>query len=400
MKRSVFILILFILISCPTFADFEDVKTHWGEEWVNLLVEHEITSGYPDGTFKPNATISVEEFLTFTIKSLQAKDAIKYRLTTSGDYWSVPYIHKAIELKLITENEISDYRRAINREEMASIIMNAYRLENPIVQPSITPSIAVDLFDYYLISERYIDNVLTAVKDGFITGKDKRGTLLVIDPKGTATRAEASVVIIKLLDQSKRTAFISDRPHTEVMVDMWNGSETVEVPVTFYAPKNTEGKYVTEVFGIYEWLEENETDRIPTYYAWNTDDILTEFRCDPKHEADYEGEFWVAERTDIDFSFDTDMYDINASPYMIRIVKRSRMLIDYETYSDYVKANYAEYIKYIFDYFFEENSSSVLTVFYDVLENGSEYVEYDFNGRNLGISGYNGVTIWFDELVE
>lgn len=397
MKTVMSIVILLVTLSV-SFTTMSDVENHWGKEWIYTLVDNQISSGYPDGSFKPDAVISVEEFITLTIKALEyTKDEYKVNETMK---WSEAYINKALELKIIKEGEFIDYRKSISREEIASIIMNAYALENLITQPRITPSIAVDLFDYYLITEKYIDQVLTAVRDGFITGKEKRGELTVIDPAGTATRAEAAVLLVKLIDKDKREPFISDRPHTEVIVDMWNGSEAIEVPVTFYAPKNTEGQYVTEIFDIYKWLEENETERVPSYYAWNTNEILTEFRCDPKHEDDYKGEFWLIERTDMDFVFDIGAFKLNTSPYTITLWKRPRMLIDYMSYEEYIREEYGSYLEYIFQYFFKEDAERALLIFYDYLENEQEYSEYSINDRNFGISGRDGVTIWFDEHVE
>lgn len=51
------------------FVDQEQIG-EWSEDYVNVLVELGVLEGYPDGTFKPAANITREEFSVALMKGL------------------------------------------------------------------------------------------------------------------------------------------------------------------------------------------------------------------------------------------------------------------------------------------------------------------------------------------
>jgi len=50
-------------------VSLSDIKGHWGEANIKALVARGGIAGYPDGTFKPNNTITRAEFVTIAVKS-------------------------------------------------------------------------------------------------------------------------------------------------------------------------------------------------------------------------------------------------------------------------------------------------------------------------------------------
>lgn len=48
---------------------FTDTKGHWAEKTINEMVSRGILEGYPDGTFKPDATIKVDQFVKMLVLS-------------------------------------------------------------------------------------------------------------------------------------------------------------------------------------------------------------------------------------------------------------------------------------------------------------------------------------------
>ncbi|MEA1975404.1 MAG: S-layer homology domain-containing protein, partial [Bacillota bacterium] len=127
MKKTIIILtVILILGSTSVFAsNFSDVK---GDEWYTENLEYvtnpakKIIDGYPDGTFRPNNKLTVEEFIALILKG----DGIKYA-SQPNIKWSTPYIEKAKEEYLIEDNQFTDYSREITREEMAEIVSNYLR---------------------------------------------------------------------------------------------------------------------------------------------------------------------------------------------------------------------------------------------------------------------------------
>ena len=52
-------------------SKFSDVAAgEWYTGWVNLASNNGIISGYPDGTFRPNQTLTLNEVLTLCVKAL------------------------------------------------------------------------------------------------------------------------------------------------------------------------------------------------------------------------------------------------------------------------------------------------------------------------------------------
>ncbi|MBE0451196.1 MAG: S-layer homology domain-containing protein, partial [Clostridia bacterium] len=90
--RKMFIVfaVVTILISGLSFADgvaiFSDLKdTHWSKSNIDYLSGLEIISGYPDGTFKPENNVKINEFILMTIKSLG------YHYDSKSTDWAKPY---------------------------------------------------------------------------------------------------------------------------------------------------------------------------------------------------------------------------------------------------------------------------------------------------------------------
>lgn len=75
-------IVLFVTANSISFAQFSDMNSHWAKSEVLKLSEEKVVSGYPDGTYKPNRTITKGEFFTilnrvlnYNIESVESPDA-------------------------------------------------------------------------------------------------------------------------------------------------------------------------------------------------------------------------------------------------------------------------------------------------------------------------------------
>ena len=50
---------------------YHDIKGHWAEEFIRKVIKDGKMSGYPDGTFKPNAPLTRAEFATFIAQNMK-----------------------------------------------------------------------------------------------------------------------------------------------------------------------------------------------------------------------------------------------------------------------------------------------------------------------------------------
>lgn len=265
----IFILVLTILLPLEVFADsdFKDIKpTDWHAETVTSLTKLGIISGYPDGTFRPNDLIKRSEFIKLLITS------IGYNIEPGTGYWAEPYINKAIELELLIKRDLDEvqwwvsqikknyYEEYITREQMAALISRA-ALKTKEVHPNnnIHQYLIPIIEDYHTISDYHRQGVLDAYSLGLMGGYED-GTFR---PKNNATRAEASTVIMRYLDESFRIY-----PNLELVENLdyielkeknpeayWYDTWFLE-DIKVYAPVR-EGKRYTEFIEIAQVLKDN-----------------------------------------------------------------------------------------------------------------------------------------------
>jgi uncharacterized protein YkwD len=96
---------------------FKDTAGHWGAAAIQWAVESGIVSGYADGTFKPDKTVSEPEFLSML---LRAYPGIKLPAAEPGAPWHAPYYAYAAEQSwpLVESADPQDFTRG----SVASII--------------------------------------------------------------------------------------------------------------------------------------------------------------------------------------------------------------------------------------------------------------------------------------
>ncbi len=395
MKKFTIIIIGLALLTSNVFAnvEFSDVATHWSSTWVKELVSKEITSGYPDGTFKPDNTVSIEEFITFTVRTLQSVDPIKYEAIDEGGYWANKFVKVALENKLIEEDQFTDYSRNITREEMTSVIMNANNLiDNTFISVD-KEYLASHLDDYYSISEDYSSSMLEAFKGGFITGKGKNNDKVVIDPKGTATRAEAAVLLIKLIDSSKREA-LNDSVENDSIVNepvaknvepitivLNSNGEWVEKTLRPITDKND--VVVTEHIELFTGIREvmdlkvdskgnysRVGDIVLTHIYREEDGMIVENYSYPDSGSPFH-----------DFVVYTHLSEVENGDYPFEILFMKN--IEYSYYDEIYSKHLARY----FNFFFGEDSELVKS---NVIE--SMYKSYNVidTGRNITLDLQNG----------
>ncbi len=199
MKKLVIMLMIVTLVSNisvnATMIGFSDINNHWAKENIGKLVDRNIIDGYPDGTFKPDKPINVDAYIKLAVTALGYTD-----IQNAEGYWASNYINKALELTIIQEGQFDTYKRIITREEMASIMIKALDQIQEIesIEEKAT-FISRTIKDSASIAMKYQEDVFRCYYYGLITGKPNG-----FDPKGNATRAEASTVILRLLDETYR----------------------------------------------------------------------------------------------------------------------------------------------------------------------------------------------------
>jgi hypothetical protein len=172
----------------PTSVQLSDIKGHWAEQFIAELVNAGAVGGYPDGTFKPDQTISRAEFATILVKALQlpAKDGKVFDDT--ANHWGREYIATAAAHGIVSGYSDTAFGPddSITREQMAVMIAKAANLQADSSQP-------MSFKDQEQISSWAAEAVSTSVSRGIIKGYPDN----TFRPLGSATRAEAATVIVQ-----------------------------------------------------------------------------------------------------------------------------------------------------------------------------------------------------------
>lgn len=191
-------------------ASYTDVPENaWYTGYVNKISELKGFAGYEDNTFRPDNQITQEEFVKTVValtvgeqpEATGENTEPKRSWKNCWDSWAQPYLNKAMEMGLITEED-TDFRYnglPCTRGNMAKIATRAfeYLKEEDIAD---TSTYATKLKDYSDIPDKFKKYVLQAYGKGIISGYED-GTFR---SDGILTRAEASSVLVRLIDKDER----------------------------------------------------------------------------------------------------------------------------------------------------------------------------------------------------
>ncbi len=190
------ILVVFILTLGCMGAGFTDVsKGAWYYNTVVEMTDKGILSGYKDGSFKPNDSITSAEFTAIVcrIKGVEP--------TGSFSHWAGGYMAAALNNGWYDYDEDpptgEKFDKPIERQLAVKILMKA--LADDLTYDYNVESAKIK--DFSQLNGRYYDTVLAAYSAG-IAGGDNNGNF---NPLSPLTRAEACTLIKKAMDKYKVT---------------------------------------------------------------------------------------------------------------------------------------------------------------------------------------------------
>jgi len=168
-----------------------DITGHWALDSINTLVRQGCISGYPDGSFKPENTITRAEFAAVLVKAFQLENNNGKTFSDTAAHWAKDYIAAAAAKGLVSGYAGGNFGPddLITREQMAVMIVKAAGLAPAAEAPGFADSPA--------ISGWAVEAVAAATENGIMKGYSDN----TIRPGGSATRAEAVTVIMNALNK-------------------------------------------------------------------------------------------------------------------------------------------------------------------------------------------------------
>lgn len=204
MKKYCRFIVLFFLIasvSCiPVYSStvlFNDISnTHWASKNITRLVDAGVASGYPDGNFSPEGTITYGEFIKLAVIAVTENDPGSSEL----GHWATNYYYTALHAGLFSAGEISQdmLKCPIVRGDMAIIAANAVDQNISQTENNVVCS--------YIIDMPRAENKKNAIVKAYMLGIISGYTDRTFQPEINLTRAEAVTVTLRIIDPKERTS--------------------------------------------------------------------------------------------------------------------------------------------------------------------------------------------------
>ena len=175
-----------------------DIENHWAKDEIQALIGLGIVDGYLDGTFKPDNKISRAEFSKMIVVALELEMEVYDGGFTdvSMDKWHANYVATMVKHGLASGYTDGTFGPDGNiiRNEMAAILA---RVLNEEVSPEEQEALLSSYEDRADIPEWAEDAVEEVAKAELMKGDTNNN----FNGSNTATRAEAAVVIYRLINR-------------------------------------------------------------------------------------------------------------------------------------------------------------------------------------------------------
>jgi hypothetical protein len=172
---------------------FNDVpSSYWAYAWIDRLAANQITSGYPDGAYRPAKAVTRAEMAVFLLKAIHgpaySAPSTSPTFTDTGGHWATNWI-EALKTQGITSGyPDGSYRpdNTVTRAEMAIFLLKG--LYGPAYAAPNSPPTFNDAADHWAV------NWIEALRTAGITGGYPDGGY---HPAAPVSRAEMAVFLGK-----------------------------------------------------------------------------------------------------------------------------------------------------------------------------------------------------------
>ena len=239
---------------CASEARFPDVDGHWAQDYIEALAEKRIITGMGDGLFHPELPVTTAQFVTMILQSSVGS------IPPVDDYWASGYINEAYNREIIIGNDLDNPDAPLIRSFAARIGLEALRrIWNEEDEEDIfAADKLIDLYVCYQCvwstGQFYVKGIMTGMPDNQFHGDDN------------FTRAEASIVMMRMLDPSFRAPQKIELPEA-----------TENGKITAIDAERLSGTYQNVLLIDVRTPEERASGYIPNSINISIDDLLNNF---------------------------------------------------------------------------------------------------------------------------
>ncbi|WP_413162357.1 glycoside hydrolase family 10 protein [Capilliphycus salinus ALCB114379] len=190
-------------------ADFSDIKEHWAKDCIEKLAEDEIISGYEDGTFKPDNSVTRAEFAAMLNKAFPNQPEIRQGIEfgdVDKDYWAYEVIQKAYRTGFLSGYQDKTFKPAQKIPRVQALVALSSGLKLDLIQP-----IDFTLEKTYLDSDKIPDyakrTIAAATENGLVVNYPDVNYL---KPEEFATRGEITTFLSQALLKANEESSVPD----------------------------------------------------------------------------------------------------------------------------------------------------------------------------------------------
>jgi len=273
--------------------EFTDIANHWAKDVIVKMSDKGLIKGFGNGKFLPDENMRRSEFaavlhkiLGIDLKYNKAPDINEFFDDVKNDEWFASQLYDLASLNIIDDREKFRPDDKITREEMVNYLINGYDYKTGMTIYELDES--TDFSDDKDIDIRYKKAVKKATKLGFIRGRGKN----IFAPKGMATRAEALVVLEKLLDnlENIKNELREDKQKQVIVETDYEKSDKsfkMKLKITNNTNKNITINHTSGQKFDFKLLDENRE----ILYTWSMDKMFIAALTDTIIEAGKSIEF-------------------------------------------------------------------------------------------------------------
>lgn len=166
-----------------------DIAGHWAETGIEQLVDQGHIAGYPDGTFRPDASITRAEFTTLIVKAFGLEAKTEKVFSDTKEHWARDFIAAAAANRIVSgyDNQEFGPDEMITREQMAVMIVQAIQAKPAAGEITYQDGESIPPWATGWIAAAVNNNLMSGYPDN------------TFRPQANASRAEAATVINKAL---------------------------------------------------------------------------------------------------------------------------------------------------------------------------------------------------------
>lgn len=180
-----------------TEPKLSDIKGHWGEATIYALAGNKIVSGYEDGTFRPDNTITRAEVIKMIVSSLKLTET-KYKNSfkdVSAKQWCADAVETAKQIGLLDDAEMFYPNEPATRKDTALWANRAAKSKDVLLKKG--EGIFDDCAD---LGDEYKNAISALYRAGIISGCAD-GTF---KPESCITRAEVCEILKGVVELTDR----------------------------------------------------------------------------------------------------------------------------------------------------------------------------------------------------